>query len=138
MLFATFSSAGAPKAIVSGGGGQFYSHQALEVYKALGIKKERIEKKQVWQNYIETLLNIFRRMADTKFAVATSWEQALSAYHKWMRDYNAQRHWADEKREDGCHNPAEVIGWHKGTMYPESILDRINKVADGNPMIWLY
>ncbi len=71
------------------------------------------------------IINIFRRMADAKFAVATSWEQALQAHRKWMTDYNTQRHWAHEKREDGCHSPAEVIGWHKGTMYPESVLDRI-------------
>ncbi len=64
-------------------------------------------------------------MADAKFEVATSWEQALSLHRKWMQDYNYQRHWAHEKREDGCHSPAEVIGWHKGTMYPESVLDRI-------------
>jgi hypothetical protein len=125
VLFAAFSSAGVPKAIVSDGGKIFYCNQALEVYKALGIKKERIEKRQAWQNYIETHFNIFRRMADVKFAAATSWEQALSIHRKWMQDYNHQRHWGHEKREDGCHSPAEVIGWHKGTMYPESVLDRI-------------
>ncbi len=102
-----------------------YCNQALEVYKALGITKERIEKRQAWQNYIETHFNIFRRMADAKFEVATSWEQALSIHRKWMQDYNSQRHWAHEKREDGCHSPTEVIGWHKGTMYPEAVLDRI-------------
>ncbi len=64
-------------------------------------------------------------MADSKFAVATNWEQALAVHRKWMTDYNHQRHWGHEKREDGCHSPAEVIGWHKGAMYPESVLDRI-------------
>lgn len=125
VLFAAFSSAGIPKAIVSDGGAIFYCNQALEVYKALGITKERIEKRQAWQNYIETHFNIFRRMADAKFAGATSWEQALAVHRKWMQDYNHQRHWAHEKREDGCHSPAEVIGWHKGTIYPASVLDRI-------------
>ncbi len=125
VLFAAFSSAGVPKAIVSDSGGIFYCNQALAVYKALGIKKERIEKRQAWQNYIETHFNIFRRMADAKFAVATSWEQALAIHRKWMFDYNSQRHWAHEKREDGRHSPAEVLGWHKGTMYPEVVLDRI-------------
>jgi Integrase core domain. len=125
VLFTAFSSAGVPKAIVSDGGGIFYCNQALEVYQVLGITKERIEKRQAWQNYIETHFNIFRRMADAKFAVATSWEQALQVHRKWMTDYNTQRHWAHEKREDGCHSPAEVIGWHKGTMYPDSVLDRI-------------
>jgi putative transposase len=52
VLFAAFSAVGVPKAIVSDGGGIFYCNQALEVYKALGIKKERIEKRQAWQNYV--------------------------------------------------------------------------------------
>jgi len=73
----------------------------------------------------EAHFNIVRRMADAKFAVATSWEQMIATHRKWMADYNAQRHWAHEKREDGCHSPAEVIGWHKGTMYPQGFLDRI-------------
>jgi hypothetical protein len=52
VLFAAFSSAGIPKAIVSDGGKIFYCNQALTVYKALGITKERIEKRQAWQNYV--------------------------------------------------------------------------------------
>jgi hypothetical protein len=46
VLFVAFSAVGVPKAIVSDGGAIFYCNQALEVYKALGIRKERIEKKQ--------------------------------------------------------------------------------------------
>lgn len=125
VLFAALSTAGAPKAIVSDGGSIFYSTQAMQVYAALGIGKERIEKGQPWQNYIETHFNIVRRMADAKFAVATSWEQALQIHQTWMRDYNAQRHWAHEKREDGSHSPAQVLGSHKGTLYPQKVLDRI-------------
>lgn len=125
VLFAAFSSAGVPRAIVSDGGGIFYCNHALDVYKALGIDKKRIDKKQAWQNYIEAHFNIVRRMADAKFAVATSWEQMIATHRKWMTDYNTQRHWAHEKREDGCHSPAEVLGWQKGTMYPETVLDRI-------------
>ncbi|TMC14056.1 MAG: hypothetical protein E6J34_24070 [Chloroflexi bacterium] len=111
--------------MVSDGGKIFSCNQALEVYKALGIKKEQIEKRQAWQNSRETHFNIIRLMADAKFAVATSWEEALSAHRKWMQDYNHQPDFAHEKREDGCHSPAQVIGWHKGTMYPEAVLDRI-------------
>src|SRR2546421_3696881 len=125
VLFAAFSAVGVPKAIVSDGGKIFYCNQALEVYKALGIKKEQIEKRQAWQNSIETHFNIIRLMADAKFEVATSWEQALAIHRKWMQDYNHQPDFAHEKREDGCHSPAQVIGWHKGTMYPEAVLDRI-------------
>ena len=32
---------------------------------------------------------------------------------------------AHEKREDGCHSPAQVLDWHKGTVYPEPVLNRI-------------
>ncbi|HBE26206.1 MAG TPA: hypothetical protein DDW33_11025 [Ktedonobacter sp.] len=49
----------------------------------------------------------------------------ITTHRKWMQNYNSQRHWAHEKRDDGCHSPAEVIGWHKGTMYPQEVLDRI-------------
>ena len=91
VLFAAFSSAGVPRAIVSDGGGIFYCNHALDVYKALGIDKKRIDKKQAWQNYIEAHFNIVRRMADAKFAVATSWEQMIATHRKWMTDYNTQR-----------------------------------------------
>lgn len=46
-------------------------------------------------------------------------------HKKWVSDYNAQRHWAHEQRDDGCHSPAQVIGWHKGMMVPEETLNRI-------------
>lgn len=71
------------------------------------------------------IINIVRRMADAKFALASSWEEMIAIHRKWVTDYNSQRHWGHEQRTDGCHSPAEVIGWHKGTMYPESVLDRI-------------
>ena len=32
---------------------------------------------------------------------------------------------AHEKRDAGCHSPAQVLSWHKGTVYPESVLNRI-------------
>ncbi len=125
VLFAAFSTAGIPKAIVSDGGGIFYSNQAMSVYQALGIKKERIDPKQAWQNYVETMFNIVRRMADYFFHQAASWEEMQQIHRKWVQDYNSQRHWAHESRDDGCHSPAQVIGWHKGTMVPEEMLNRI-------------
>jgi transposase len=125
VLFHALATAGVPKGIVSDGGGIFYCNQAIEVYKAPGIDKQRIDKRQAWQNYVESMFNISRRMGDAKYAQATSWAEAVTIHRRWVRDYNVQRHWAHEKREDGCHSPAEVMGWHKGTMYPASVLDRI-------------
>jgi len=125
VLFAAFSRFGAPKAIVSDGGAIFSCNQAMDVYSALEIKKERIEKRQAWQNYIESHFNTVRKMADAKFAKATSWEEMITIHRSWMHDYNVQRHFAHEKREDGCHSPSEVMSWHKGTVYPDSVLNRI-------------
>lgn len=49
---------GAPETLVTDGGGQFYSAQALQLYDMLGIRKERIEPGEPWQNYAETLLYV--------------------------------------------------------------------------------
>ena len=70
-------------------------------------------------------LIIVRRMADFHFHQAASWEEMQQIHRKWVQDYNSQRHWAHEQRDDGCHSPAQVIGWHKGTMVPEETLNRI-------------
>jgi putative transposase len=125
VLFAALSAFGAPSMIGSSGGGQFRSNQAMDMYAALGIRKEQIEKRQAWQNFVESHFNIVRKMADAKFARARSWEELIATHRTWMHDYNAQRHWAHEKREDGCHSPAAVLGEQKGTVYPESVLNRI-------------
>jgi transposase len=125
VLFEALSAFGAPSMIVSDGGGQFRSNQAIDVYTALGIRKEQIEKRQAWQNYIETHFNIVRKMADAKFARARSWKEMADIHREFMHDYNIQRHFAHEKREDGCHSPARVLGKQKGTVYPEAVLSRI-------------
>jgi Integrase core domain len=43
---------GAPEAIVTDGGGIFYSTVALELYEMLGIRKERIDAGEPWENYV--------------------------------------------------------------------------------------
>src|SRR6266700_3418254 len=125
VLFAALSTAGTPSMVVSDGGAIFRCNQAMDVYAALGVRKEQIEKRQAWQNYIESHFNIARKMLDAKFARARSWEEAIASHRHFMHDYNLQRHWAHENREDGCHSPAAVLGGQKGTMYPAEFLDRI-------------
>jgi Integrase core domain len=49
---------GAPEALVTDGGGQFYSNVALQFYDMLGIRKEPIDPGEPWQNYAETLLYV--------------------------------------------------------------------------------
>lgn len=64
-------------------------------------------------------------MADAKYAQATSWSEMLAIHQRWVNDYNTQRHFAHEHRQDGCHSPKAVLGWHKATVYPEEVLNRI-------------
>lgn len=64
-------------------------------------------------------------MADFHFHQARSWEEMQQVHRKWVQSYNNQRDFAHESRDDGCHSPAEVIGWHKGTLVPEETLNRI-------------
>jgi hypothetical protein len=92
-----------------------------------GSRKSTIARWQLvgFLSYIESHFNTVRKMADAKFARARSWEELIAIHRKWMRDYNTQCHFAHEKREDGCHSPASVLGGQKGKMYPESVLSRI-------------
>ena len=39
-------------------GGVFYSKRAMAIYEALDIRKERIDPRQSWQNYIEAHLYV--------------------------------------------------------------------------------
>jgi putative transposase len=56
---------GAPEAIVTDSGGVFYSKRAMAIYEALDIRKERIDPRQSWQNYIEAHFGIRLSVAAT-------------------------------------------------------------------------
>ncbi|MBA2679588.1 MAG: helix-turn-helix domain-containing protein [Ktedonobacteraceae bacterium] len=118
VLYAAIRRHGVPEALVSDNGGVFRSQDALRIYKALGIQKVEIEKRQAWQSYIESNFNAQRRLADWYFERAQTWEDLLAAHEKWLLDFNYQHHFAHEQRQDGCHSPAAVLGWVKG-MQPE-------------------
>jgi len=79
--------------------GHFSRNQAMDVYAAW-IRKEQIEKRQAWQNYIECTSILPRKMVDGQFARARTWEEAIATHRRFMHDYNVQRHWAHEGRED--------------------------------------
>jgi transposase len=105
---------GAPTMLVSDGGGIFRATQAKRIYAALGIQKAEIERRQAWQNYIETMFNVQRRMADWHFARAQSWEELMASHDQWVTDYNTQEHWAHQQREDGRTSPGTVLDWVRG------------------------
>ena len=117
VLYAAIRKHGCPKSLVSDHGGVFRDHRAMQIYTALGIEKKEIEKRQSWQNLIETAFNVQRRMGDWYFETAKSWEDLVATHEKWVLDYNFQKHLAHEKREDGRHSPAEVLGWVAGKQW---------------------
>ena len=116
---------GAPEAIVTDGGGIFYSTAALQLYDMLGIRKERIDPGEPWQNYAETLFSIQRRLADHGFSNARTWPEMLSEHQKWWDHYNHEHHFAHRARQDGRHSPHDVLRGVLGRTYPEEVLSRV-------------
>ncbi|MGH3147986.1 MAG: hypothetical protein ACRDTR_19515 [Rubrobacter sp.] len=110
--------------MVSDGGGIFRARQARAVYEALRIRKEEIERGRPWQSYIETALNVQRRMADQDFTEAESWAELGVAHDRFVEAYNSQAHWAHRNREDGRRSPAEVLGFLSGVRHREEELRR--------------
>jgi hypothetical protein len=45
-----------------------------------GIRKERIDAGQPWENYAETLFSIQRRLADHAFSNARTWPEIQQAH----------------------------------------------------------
>ena len=125
VLFIAITHYGTPKAIVSDGGAVFKANQAQTIYSALAMTHERIEHRQSWQNYAETMFNVQHRMADWDFAQATTWEELVAAHEAWVMNYNLQPHWAHRHREDNRHSPLEVLDSASGESYDEAALRRI-------------
>jgi putative transposase len=125
VLRAAVEAHGAPEVLVSDGGGIFRANRACAVYRALGIRKEEIERGQAWQNYIETHFTIMRRMADYHYAKAASWAELRAVHDRFFHDYNHQPHAAHGDRPKGRRNPATVLGWVHGAWCDPADLDRL-------------
>src|SRR5215204_4155362 len=125
VLYAAVERYGSPEALVTDGGGVFRARQAQAVYGALGIAKHEIERGRPWQSYIETHFNIQRRMADWHFANAKDRPGMVEAHERFVEDYNAQKHFAHQDREDGRRSPAEVLGFVSGVRHREEELARL-------------
>jgi putative transposase len=115
---------GAPKTLITDSGSIFLANRAKAVYEALGIDKEEIEKGRPWQNYSETTFGIQQRMADWHFQKAKSWAELVEAHDRFVKDYNAQPHFAHQRREDGRRSPGEVLSWVSGMRFHSKDLER--------------
>jgi putative transposase len=116
---------GAPEALVTDGGGIFYSNMALQLYDMLGIRKERIEPGEPWQDYAETLFSIQRRLADHAFSNARTCAEMQQAHQTWWTNYNIEHHYAHKERQDGRHSPVDVLRGVLGRTYPPEVLSRV-------------
>ena len=128
---------GAPKTLVTDSGSIFLANRAKAVYARLGVRKEEIEKGRPWQNYSETTYGIQQRMAGWHFSRAGSWSELVDAHDRFVRDYNAQNHFAHQRREDGRRSPGEVLSWVSGMRFHPKDLERAffserhSRVMDG-------
>jgi len=122
VLYRAVERYGSPEALVTDSGSVFLANRAKAIYAALGIEKHEIEKGKPYQNYSETTFNVQRRMADHYFEEAENWPELVAVHDRWVEDYNVQRHFAHEQREDGRRSPAEVLSFLTGIRYhPEDL-----------------
>ncbi len=103
----------------------FKAKHVRAIYAGLGIEKREIDAGQAWQNYIETMFSVMRRMADYHYARATSWPALQAVHDRFFQDYNHQPHFAHREGADGRHNPAAVLGWVQGAWCDPADLDRL-------------
>jgi hypothetical protein len=101
---------GAPKTLLTDSGSVFLANRARAVYAKLGISKEEIEKGRPWQNYSESTFGIQKGMADWHFQRAGSWVELVGAHDRFVSDYNAQPHFAHQRRGDGRSSPGKRAG----------------------------
>ncbi len=63
-------------------------------------------------------------MADWHFSRAGSWTGLVEAHDRFVSDYNAQGHFAHQRREDGRRSPGEVLSWVAGMRFHPKDLER--------------
>ncbi len=124
VLYRAVERYGAPKTLVTDSGSVFLANRAKAVYAKLGMSKEEIQKGQPWQNFSETTFGIQQRMADWHFQKAESWAELFEAHDRFVKDYNAQSHFAHQRREDGRRSPGEVLSWVSGMRFHPKDLER--------------
>jgi transposase len=125
VLRAALERYGVPEGLVSDSGGIFKAKLAQEIYRGLEIRKEQIARGQPWQNYIETMFSVMRRMADVHFAEAATWEELEAAHARFVWNYNHQPHAAHQAQRVGRRSPLAVLSWVRGRPCDPADVDRL-------------
>jgi putative transposase len=137
VLYRAVQRYGEPEALVTDSGSVFLANRAKAVYAKLGVDKREIEKGRPWQNYLEAVFAIQRRMADWHFRRAESWSELVAEHGRWVADYNGHAHFAHQGRKDGRRSPGEVLSWVTGMRFHPKDLERaffaerFTRVLDG-------
>jgi putative transposase len=125
VLYMAIQQHGAPEGLVTDGGAIFRAKQLLTVLARLGVTKHEIARRQAWQNYVEALFGVQRRMADWGFAHAGCWSELLAVHDLWVANYNYQDHFAHQERPEDRRSPAAVLHRVCGKLIAPEELHRI-------------
>ncbi len=125
LLHAAFGDYGLPWGIVSDNGSVFTAEAFLRVLDGLEIQPCPIEKRQAWQNLLETQFNVQRRLADAKFKQADTFEEIQDQQAAFIQLFNTTRHWAHRDRTDDCLTPISVLGGRLGRSVSPQNLRRV-------------
>jgi putative transposase len=125
LLHAAFADYGVPWGIVSDNGSVFTADSFLQVLEDLEIEPCPIQKKQAWQNLIESQFNIQRRLADSKFIQAESFTEIQDQHAAFIQLFNTTRHWAHRDRTDDCLTPVSVLGGRFGRLVTPQKLQKV-------------
>jgi hypothetical protein len=63
-------------------------------------------------------------MADWHFQKAESWAELVAAHDRFVSEYNAQSHFAHQRRDDDRRSPREVLSWVSGMRFHPMDLER--------------
>ncbi len=124
LLHAAFSEYGCPEGLVSDNASVFTANAYDQLLRKLEIEPCYIEKRQSWQNLIESQFKIQLRLADAKFEQATTLDEIQEQHAAFIQVFNTTNHWAHRNREDGRKTPVAVLGWQRGRVLDPDTLRR--------------
>jgi transposase InsO family protein len=110
---------GTPETLVSDSGGAFTANDFEAVCHRLQIHHERIEstKGESYLNWMETHVNVQRRLYDYRFSLTSTPAAFEQAHHAFMATYNTTAHQGLLKDRFDPPIPLEVLGEAKGRTY---------------------